>query len=161
MILYFLRHELAGDRSEWTGDDRQRPLTREGQDRMARSSQTLAELKLGVDLVLTSPLTRALQTAEIAAEGMGMKEKLVVDQRLSPGFNSETASDILADYPQARAILFVGHEPDFSETVSALTGGSSIVFKKGGRARVDLPGSTAQDGELVWLIPPKILARGA
>ncbi len=160
MILYFLRHELAGSRSEWTADDRQRPLTREGKVRMERSARTLAELNLKIDRVLTSPLTRARQTAEIAAEGMGIKDRLVVDERLAPGFDPEALSAILSDYPQARAILLVGHEPDFSETVSAITGGSRIIFKKGGLARVDLPGESPQDGELVWLIPPKVLARG-
>jgi phosphohistidine phosphatase len=158
MILYFLRHELAGDRTDWTGDDRKRPLTTEGKERLARSARTLAALNLGLEAILTSPLTRARQTAEIAADGLGLKDSLSEDGRLGPGFGVESVSEILKEYPKAKALLLVGHEPDFSETVSALTGGSEIVFKKGGLARVDLDDVSSLHGSLVWLIPPKVLA---
>ena len=158
MILYFLRHELAGNWTEWTGDDRQRPLTEEGKKRMASSAKTLSALNLSPDAILTSPLTRARQTAEIAAHGLGLADRLVVDDRLAPGFGLQALAEILKDYPRARALLLIGHEPDFSGTVSALTGGSLIVLKKGGLARVDLEDVSSQSGQLVWLIPPKILS---
>jgi phosphohistidine phosphatase SixA len=66
---------------------------------------------------------------------------------------------MLEEYKQANAIMLVGHEPDFSQTIGALTGGR-VVVKKGGLARVDLqPDSGALAGDLVWLIPPKVLIR--
>ncbi len=159
MELYFLRHELAGDREDWMGDDRKRPLTDQGKKRMAESAKTLDSLGLGLDAILTSPLSRARQTAEIAAEGLGLEKVLAEDERLAPGFNPEALAQILKDYSRAKALMLIGHEPDFSETVSAITGGSQILFKKGGLARVDLTDLTSPQGQLVWLIPPKILAR--
>jgi phosphohistidine phosphatase len=159
MILYFLRHELAGDREDWVGDDRKRPLTDRGKKRMAESARLLDTLNLSLEAVITSPLTRARQTAEIAASGLGLEKLLVEDERLAPGFSPEALAQIVKDYPKAEALMLVGHEPDFSETVSAITGGSEIVFKKGGLARVDLIDSEAPKGQLAWLIPPKILSR--
>ncbi len=159
MELYFLRHELAGDREDWMGDDRKRPLTDQGKKRMAESAKTLDSLSLGLDAILTSPLARACQTAEIAAEGLGLEKVLAEDERLAPGFNPEALAQILKDHSRAKALMLVGHEPDFSETVSAITGGSEILFKKGGLARVDLTDIAALKGQLAWLIPPKILSR--
>jgi phosphohistidine phosphatase len=94
MILYFLRHELAGDRAEWMADDRKRPLTEEGKRRMAGSARALAGLGLGLEAIVTSPLTRARQTAEIAAEGLGMQTKLIEDERLAPGFDTSALAGI-------------------------------------------------------------------
>jgi phosphohistidine phosphatase len=160
MILYFLRHGQAGSRETWEGDDAQRPLTKKGKDSMDREAETIAELGLGLDVILTSPLVRAQQTAEIVAKKLHMKDGLKEDERLSPGFGIEKLSQILADYPDGKALMLVGHEPDFSQTVSALIGGGRVVCKKGGVARVDLlEGEEGLKGELVWLLPPKDLIR--
>jgi phosphohistidine phosphatase len=149
MRLYFLRHGLAADREDWPAEeDFARPLTARGQDQLKRTAETLAALDLRLDVILTSPLTRALQTAEIVAKRLDMLDRLVPDQRLSPGFEVGQLSANL---------MLVGHEPDFSQTISALIGGGTIVCKKGGLARVDVPSGTQLAGELVWLIPPSVL----
>ena len=156
--LHFLRHGLA-DRSAYTGtDDRLRPLTPEGTARMRAEAATMARLGLGYDLILTSPLTRCRQTADIAAEALGLSGLVEEDARLAPGFDLEDLGAMLADHPGEDVIMLVGHEPDFSWVVSGLTGGSDIVFKKGGLARVDLVPGDRLVGDLVWLVPPKILA---
>lgn len=157
MKLFFLRHGIASDQSEWKGDDAQRPLTGEGIEKMKRSASSLQELKLSVEVIITSPLTRARQTAEIVAKKLDCK--LIEDTRLSPGFNIDKLSGMLLDHPKAETIMFVGHEPDFSATVAELIGGGLIEFKKGGLAMVELPNPRKCRGELIWLIPPKILAR--
>ena len=157
MNLYFLRHGLAGERSEWQGDDTKRPLTDEGKEKMKRAAITLAALDLGLDVIITSPLVRAKQTAEIVARKLNCP--LVEDKRLEPGFNDEQLEKILLDHPDANAVMFVGHEPDFSETISALIGGGNIVCKKGGLALVELPTAHSKRGELVWLVPPKVLTQ--
>jgi phosphohistidine phosphatase len=154
--LYFLRHGLA-DRSEWSGDDFLRPLTARGKQQMMRTAQAIASLDLGLDLILSSPLTRAYQTAEIVAEVLGLGDRLVSEARLAPGFSAVALSAILAEHAVPAALMLVGHEPDFSETISALIGGGRIVCKKGGLARVDLPEGGGLDGELVWLAPPALL----
>ena len=156
--LYFLRHGLA-DRSAWNGDDYSRPLTPRGKERMVREARMIAKLDLGLDIILTSPLARALQTAEIVADVLDAHELLIEDDRIEPGFDAYALADILEDYPEAESVMLVGHEPDFSLTIERLIGGGTIVCKKGSLARVDLTGMGAISGELVWLIPPKVLVK--
>jgi phosphohistidine phosphatase len=157
MKIYFLRHGLAGERSEWKGDDAARPLTDAGIEKTKRIAATLSKLNLGLDTIITSPLARARQTAEIVAQQLDLK--LIEDTRLAPGFNDEQLRAVLLDYPDVNDIMVVGHEPDLSETISALIGGGRVVCKKGGLALVDLPNAQSREGELVWLVPPKVLVR--
>lgn len=157
MDLFFLRHGLAGDPSEWQGDDAKRPLTDEGKEKMKRTAATLAALDLGLDVIITSPLVRAQQTADIVARKLNCP--LTEDKRLAPGFNVEQLHKILLDHPDATKVMLVGHEPDFSATISALIGGGRIVCKKGGLALVTISNAHSKHGELVWLVPPKVLAR--
>jgi phosphohistidine phosphatase len=157
MIVYFLRHGLAGVRQEWQGDDARRPLTKKGLKNMRRQARTLAQLDLPLDVILTSPLTRACQTADIVAGELKMVAQLKQDERLAPGFGRDGLERLLADHPHAQTIMLVGHEPDFSLTISALTGGGKVILKKGGLARVDITATTPLQGDLVWLLPPKIM----
>jgi phosphohistidine phosphatase len=159
MILFLLRHGLAGERETWAQGDSLRPLTSQGKKQMEQEAQTMAELGLDFDLILTSPLVRAYQTAEIVARKLNRMDRLVQDDRLAPGFNVHHLAAILRAQPKAENILLVGHEPDFSETLTAVIGGGSLVFKKGALARVDIGSLAPLYGELVWLIPPKVLAR--
>ncbi len=158
MELYFLRHGLAHERDEWAGDDWHRPLTEEGQARMMREAETLVRLNVQLDLILTSPLVRARQTAEIVARQLHVLDKLVVDERLAAGFGPDQLARILEAHSTVGALMLVGHEPDFSETVGALIGGGRVEIKKGSVARVDVINLRALAGELVWLLPPKVLA---
>jgi phosphohistidine phosphatase len=80
----------------------------------------------------------------------------VNDKRLEPGFNVQQLQAILLDHPDADSVMIVGHEPDFSETIGALIGGS-IAIKKGGLALVELERPHSKHGDLLWLIPPKFL----
>jgi phosphohistidine phosphatase len=157
MKLFFLRHGLA-DRSAWSGSDYERPLTPYGKERMRAEAETIARLDLGLDAILTSPLTRASQTAEIAADRLSLLDRLVEDERLSPGFDRADLLAMLEDHDEADSLMFVGHEPDFSWTIESIIGGGSVVCKKGSLARVDLTDAGELSGELVWLIPPKALA---
>ena len=157
MKLYLLRHGLAADREEWSGDDVDRPLTGEGRARMAREAATLARLGLGLDLILTSPLVRAYQTAESVALRLGMMDKLITDERLAPGFGADQLAPLVREHSNAAALMLVGHEPDFSELIGALIGGGRVECKKGSLACVNLPDPLRLTGELIWLLPPKIL----
>ena len=159
MKLYFLRHGRA-DRSAWMGMDYVRPLTEIGKERMVKEAEFMAQLDLGLDAILTSPLTRAYQTAEIVADYLDLLDLLVVDERLEPGFGPSDLVELIAEYPRAEALMFVGHEPDFSQTISYIIGGGYVVCKKGSLARVDLTDAGPLGGELVWLIPPKALVQG-
>jgi len=158
MELYFLRHGDAGAREAWSGDDRDRPLSEEGKERMRREAHVLAGLKLGISLIVSSPYARAWQTAEIVAAEVGLTDSLTRDERLEPGFDSHALREILADHAEEGALMLVGHDPDFSETIGACTGGGRVECKKGGLAKVDLKDPQRPRGTLQWLIPPRLLA---
>ena len=157
MKLYFLRHGLAGESAEWKGNDFTRPLTEEGIAKMKRSAETLARMELDLQLILTSPLVRAYQTAEIVAKQFKMTDKLVKDERLGANFGIKYLAEILAENSKVDSLMLVGHEPGMSETVSHLIGGGRVVFKKGALAYVELSDIKSLRGELVWLLPPKAL----
>src|SRR6266581_8744592 len=149
MQLYFLRHGEA-DWPDWQKSDDERPLTKRGRKEMHEVGAFLARLKVCPDLILTSPLPRASQTAEIAAEHL--KVKCREDRRLAPGFGRQELERLLKKYP-AESLMIVGHEPDFTQTISQLTG-ASLKLSKAGVALVELDRSW-RNGGLLWLFPPK------
>jgi phosphohistidine phosphatase len=150
MDLYFLRHGEA-DWPDWQKSDDERPLTKRGKKEMHEVAKFLKRVKARPDLIVTSPLPRASQTAEIAAEHL--KVKCCKDKLLAPGFGRQELERVLKKYPE-ESVMVVGHEPDFSQTISQLTG-ASIKFSKAGIALVELDRSW-QNGRLLWLFPPKI-----
>ncbi len=158
MDLYFLRHGDALGKDEWKGDDNARALSEEGVARMHREATTLAGLSLGISLILSSPLARALKTAEIVAEAFRMEDSLLADKRLSPGFDLPALRDILSEHAEVGALLLVGHEPDFSQTIAACIGGGRVECKKGGLARLEITDPLRPRGSLLWLLPPRMLA---
>ena len=150
MQLYFLRHGEA-DWPNWTKSDDERPLTDFGKKEMRAVGKFLARLKVRPDLIVTSPLPRAAQTAKIAAEHL--KAKLREDELLEPGFGTDQLSTLLKRH-RSKVLMLVGHEPDFSNVISALTG-ASLKLSKAGVALIDTDPDSEQ-GKLLWLFPPKI-----
>ena len=149
MQLYFLRHGEA-DWPGWTKPDDERPLTDFGKKEVRQVAKFLNRLKVKPDLIVTSPLPRALQTAEVAAEQL--KTKLRQDEALEPGFGISELSTVLTRH-RSRVLMLVGHEPDFSSVISALTGGF-VKMSKAGVALIDIDPET-EKGRLLWLFPPK------
>lgn len=149
MQLYFLRHGEA-DWPGWTKPDDERPLTDFGKKEARQVAKFLNRLKVKPDLIVSSPLPRALQTAEAAAEQL--KAKLRQDEALEPGFGISELSAVLKRHP-SKALMLVGHEPDFSSVISALTGGF-IKMSKAGVALIDIDLET-EKGRLLWLFPPR------
>jgi len=156
--LYFIRHGRA-DRTAWSGNDFERPLTPDGHSRMEKEARRLGEIGFDVDVIITSPLTRAIQTAEIVSDVLEIKHRLVVDDRLGFGFDLSTVRALISEYRDAVRIAFVGHEPSFSSVVGELIGGALVVCKKGSVARVDLYSRDSRHGELVWLLQPATLLK--
>lgn len=150
MHLYFLRHGEA-DWPNWKKSDDERPLTKPGKKEMREVAMFLKKIKARPDLIVTSPLPRAAQTAEIAAERL--KVKCREDKLLSPGFGRGELESLLKKYPE-ESLMIVGHEPDFTEVISELTG-ASLKLSKAGTALVELNRSW-RNGRLLWLFPPKI-----
>ena len=149
MQLYFLRHGEA-DWPNWSKPDDERPLTDFGKKEVRQLGKFLNRLKVKPDLVVTSPLPRALQTAEIAAAQL--KTKLRQDEALEPGFGISKLSTVLKRH-HSKVLMLVGHEPDFSSVISALTGGF-VKMSKAGVALIDIDPET-EKGRLLWLFPPK------
>ena len=148
MKLYLLRHGKA-DWPNWDKPDDDRPLTDEGRKQLASVAKMLARLEIA-PVILTSPLPRASQTAEIA--GKHLREKIRVEPLLRPGFDAGKLKKILQDF-SGDSLMIVGHEPDLTRTIFQLTGGDAKL-PKAGVALVDLDISSMK-GELRWLVPPK------
>jgi phosphohistidine phosphatase len=154
MQLYFLRHGLA--ESSWNGDDFHRPLTDEGRTQMEKAAKTMKAVGLELDRIFSSPLTRALETAELVARRLNLT--VDEDDRVAAGFDIDSLGHMLSEYGQEERIMFVGHEPSFSMVLGSLVGGADIVCEKGSLARVDLYSTSPPQGRLMWMIPPKLLS---
>jgi len=157
MELYLLRHGIAADVAPDGGGDAARPLTSEGIAKMQESARGLRQLGVELDALLTSPLVRARETAEIVGQALEVEPRLA--DALKPGCNLDRLRGLLAEERGAERLMIVGHEPDFSELVATLCGGGQVRFKKGGLARVDLHLVEAGAATLAWLLTPRVLRK--
>jgi phosphohistidine phosphatase len=153
MQLLFLRHGPAVAKTDWTAEEDARPLSAEGRLLVRDIACSLPRLKTHPDVIITSPLARAHQTAEIVGNCLDEKDNIVVDKRLAPGFGLKQLEKVLRDYPEDTVLMLVGHDPDFSELVRTLTGGR-ISIRKGGLAQVEIPDVKEMKGRLVCLLVP-------
>jgi phosphohistidine phosphatase len=153
--VHLLRHAHAGDAFDWIGDDELRPLTKKGRRQCERLGAFLDEHGVRPDVIVTSPLVRAQQTAELVAATLGMSVKK--DQRLGSGFSKRELWALL-DETGAREPMFVGHDPDFSTLLSYLVDAAGMSMRKGTLASIDLHTKLGDgEGELRWLVPPDLL----
>lgn len=160
MRLLIIRHAIAVERGTPDIPDEERPLTRKGERSFRRAARGLARIEPRPDVLLTSPLPRARQTAEIAAQAWG-KVKAKKADVLAGGSFAEIAG-ILDKLPRDITVAVVGHEPDVSELLAAILGSkdtAAFAFKKGGVAAVEVAGPLGQGGALIWAMPPRLLRR--
>lgn len=154
MDLILLRHGLAED-SHPEGDF-PRALVDKGREQARRAAKLLKGAGLLPEIVLTSPLVRARQTAEEFCQTAGMPGA-VIQGWLACGMSPETAMTELTAYRDFKTVAIVGHEPDFSELIQWIlgAGGGGVEVKKGAVAclRISPP---AQHGVLRYLVPPKL-----
>ena len=114
----------------------------------------------GVDVVLTSPLVRAAETASIAAKALGYKHKIVPCKELLPEAEPGALLQFLTKFKQGAKVLLVGHQPGIGLVASALIGSGKpvIEFKKGTLCRIDVVELPLKEpGRLIWLLAPKQL----
>jgi phosphohistidine phosphatase len=159
--LYVIRHGIAEDRAA-DGKDASRALTAEGVEKLREVAEGLDALEVRWDLVLTSPLVRARQTADVLLKGMKRKAnrpELVVTSTLVPEASPAAVLTELASHPEASRIALVSHEPLVSALAAQLLGSAvPLPFKKGGVCRIDFDGPPPQGtGVLRWFAPPKVL----
>lgn len=158
--LYLIRHGVAEERGDAWPDDTKRPLSEEGMARLRKSARGLARLGVWIDLVLTSPLVRTRQTADIVASGFDPRPAIIAVDSLAPEGTYPSLVADLEKLARKTRIALVGHEPGIGELAARLIGSRhSFEFKKGAVCRIDveqLP--PAGPGDLRWMLTPKILS---
>ncbi|MEB3356001.1 MAG: phosphohistidine phosphatase SixA [Synechococcales bacterium] len=160
--LYLIRHGIAAERGTYPNDG-DRPLTDEGQRKTRQVAKRLQELELRFDLILSSPLLRARQTAEILQD-VGLGDRLELTADLAPDGDFDHWLHWLLDQPdrQNLTLALVGHQPDLGNWTERLVWGEvgdRLVLKKAGVVGLTLPnsGSPVGQSDLFWLTPPRYL----
>lgn len=160
--LYLIRHGLAGERGTYPNDD-ERPLTEEGRQKTHKIAKRLKELGLHFEVMLTSPLVRARQTADLLME-VKLADRLEEFPALGHGGDLQ---DWLTWFESWRSssqapLALVGHEPDLTTWAETLLWGRAddrLILKKAGVIGLLLPptGEAIGNSQLFWLAPPRLL----
>lgn len=157
MKLLLVRHAIAVPSGTPGIADDERPLTDRGRKRFRKAARGLARIVPAPDLLLTSPLPRALETAEIAAGAWG-----TVTATPEPLLATGRADEVIAalfERDEDGVVALVGHEPGISELLAHVVEGTPerCPFKKGGAALIAMEDGSSGRGQLVWFLPPRLL----
>jgi phosphohistidine phosphatase len=160
MKLYILRHGEAAEHGDPQYKENERPLTPKGIQRTKQLAHMLREMEISFDVILSSPLVRARQTAEIVARGLD--EKVDLTDALAPSGNmGKLVEEVNAIHPLPKSVLLAGHEPYLSVLISLLCTGAAdlpVKMKKGALCRLEVEKLTAgKCAILEWLIQPRLL----
>jgi phosphohistidine phosphatase len=157
--LYVIRHGLAEERGEAWPDDAKRPLSGEGVTRLRKEARGLTKIGVGFDIILTSPLTRARQTAEVLGAGLDPRPQLANIESMSPDGSYAGVMADLAKHGRKARIALVGHEPSIGELAARLIGSRHpIPFKKGAICCIEVDSlPPAGPGSLKWYLSPRLL----
>ena len=158
--LFLIRHGIAEERGDAWPDDAKRPLSEDGIERFQKSARGLARLDVWIDVVLTSPLVRARQTAEIVASAFDPRPSIITIESLAPGGSYASLVADLEKHGRKTRIALVGHEPGIGELGARLIGSRhSFEFKKGAVCRIDVDEiPPVGPGDLRWFLTPKAMA---
>ena len=159
MKLYFLRHASASDIAP---SDAERKLTKEGEQEARVAGAALAILGASPAVILTSPLLRARQTAEIAARELKRTDDIKVLDELTNDTPTAALLKALKPYGDLNEVLLVGHMPSLSEHIAACIGVKSaeaVPLGKAGMACIELEQLHAGAGALCWLMRQEQLAK--
>ena len=160
---YIMRHGIAVVRGAAILDDAKRPLTPEGKQKMREISAGLARVGVELDWVVSSPLVRAVETAELLTEGLATKPPVEFSDALRPGGSAEALITFIAKRPNRRRVMVVGHEPDLGELAARLMGAgrsANLAFKKGGCCLITFPEFPPKSpGKLLWWLTPRLMKK--
>ena len=162
MVIYFLRHANAGTKTfSDPAKDEKRSIDKAGEQQSHDVGRALAAMGVTVDAIITSPLTRAVQTAAIVSQELGHEEKILQDEALRPEATFEQFKGLLNRHKEKLAIMVVGHDPSMTEFVNkVLSNGApleAIEMKKAGVAKVVK--ELRRPAVLKWCIPPKAVQK--
>ena len=155
MNLYLMRHANAGLPRENTALDNKRGLIKEGKEQCMLMARVLSALKAPIDVIIASPLKRAMQTAQFVGTELGYDAKVLVDPSL--GMNGEYSAfqNLLAKYANREGVLVVGHNPNMFQFLGKMitgNGGASIRMRKASIACVNME---QHPPRLQWLLDPR------
>ncbi len=161
MLLYIVRHAIAVPHGTPGCAEDDRPLTPEGIEKMQKAARGLRNLSVRPDLILTSPLPRALQTAQIMLKELEGKVPVKTLACLSPGGSREEVYREIQQRERLESLMLVGHQPSLGEIAGEIAWGSAenyIELKKGGACCLLLDKlRPTPSGTLLWLATPSML----
>jgi phosphohistidine phosphatase len=159
MTLYLMRHASAGVPKGNPLLDAKRGLVKEGKEQCMLMARVLGALKVQVDVIISSPLKRAMQTAQLVGTELGYEAKVEVSPALGLSASYSDFLSLLAKYADRDGVLVVGHNPNCFQFLGRMitgNGGASIRMRKASVARIDMD---THPPRLQWLIDPRT-ARG-
>lgn len=161
MKLYIVRHAIAFPHGTPGMAEDQRPLTDEGIKKMEKAAAGLKALEVAPDVILSSPLPRAWQTAEIVQSALGEKTKLRSFPALAPTGQRKEVYEGLLSFEKLKSLMLVGHQPSLGEIAGEIAWGSAahaLELKKGGACAIEIERlASTPRGTLLWLVTPSIL----
>jgi len=155
MNLYLMRHANAGLVRVNPLLDKKRALIKEGKDQCVLMARVLSALKVQIDVIVSSPLKRSLQTAQFVGTELGYDAKVEISPALGPDGDYGAFQNLLAKYADREGVLVVGHNPNLFQFLGRLVtgnGGANLRMRKASVARIDLDRHPPQ---LQWLIDPR------
>jgi phosphohistidine phosphatase len=161
--VYLIRHGLAAERGKDWPDDSKRPLTPEGLVSLRKEARALNKLDVTFDQIISSPLVRTRQTADVFSEELKGHPEVVLSDALAPAGTPAAVIQEIGKHVRKARLALVGHEPNLGELAGELIGArAALEFKKGGICRIDFevlpPKGT---GRLRWFVTPKMLRKMA
>jgi phosphohistidine phosphatase len=163
MDLYIVRHGIAIDREDpKSPPEAERYLTEEGIERTKQVAKGIAALEMHADLMISSPYVRAMQTAAIFAKALGYSEqKIRQTDNLVPGAEAAAFLRELEREKNALSVFCFGHAPNVDQLLAATLGAQRHVtaMKKAGVAFVELKRVSPPNGQLIWLLTPKLVRK--
>jgi phosphohistidine phosphatase len=158
MVIYFLRHASAGQHLANPKKDEKRPLDKDGIDQCGIVGRALTALDVQVDVIISSPLKRAAQTASLVGNELSYEGKLQFDDALRPGSTFADFRRMLEKYARQESIMVVGHNPNLSEFLGRIISEAGceagIDLRKGAVSKVEMARNSAL---LHWCLTPKVL----
>ncbi len=171
MDLFILRHGYAGNRLSDPMKDTKRQLTVSGKKEVVEIAKSLKKLGVKFNVIFSSPLARAFQTAKIIAEEYKLIEQIEQSEDLKPNGSKDLLYNKLSKLNIDSVILIVGHEPYLSSMINDIISkndadrnynknNNNIILKKAGLSRIKITSTVPKlKGELRWLLTPRILKK--